>query len=216
MAEFSFDNLTSSLVDELPPVQQHAIDSAAEDAAIESPVESTASPDAFNPLIHATGSDGNGVKTRTGAWRKKRKSKSQESTIGAPVETGPSKSEVSARAGGIAAANLLIVMGIGIGGDEWHPRVDQSTGMDEKRMLETAFGDYFVATGKADLPPGWALAAAIGMYTLPRFYMPKTKQRVSNVWQWFKAKWVSWRLRKHGLKAVPNEKEREEKQSDAR
>jgi hypothetical protein len=68
-------------------------------------------------------------------------------------------------------------------------------------MLESAFGDYFEATGKTDIPPGMALTVAIGGYMLPRFTMPKTRSRMGKVKDWFVKKLADRKLRKHGLKA---------------
>jgi hypothetical protein len=88
------------------------------------------------------------------------------------------QNRMQARASGTMAANLVLQIGIVAGGEEWHPRRDEQSGLDEKMMLENAFADYFEATGKTDIPPGMALTVAIGAYALPRFTMPKTQSRL--------------------------------------
>jgi hypothetical protein len=98
-------------------------------------------------------------------------------------------------------ANLVIALCVGVGGEDFVPRKDKATGLDEKAMLEAVFGDYFVATGKTDLPPGWALVAGMAMYVVPRFGMQKTQTRVQKVKAWLVVKYVNWKARRAGLKA---------------
>jgi hypothetical protein len=111
------------------------------------------------------------------------------------------QAKMQARASGKMAANLLMTLGVVAGGEEWQPLKDPQSGLDEKQMLESAFGDYFEATGKTDIPPGMALTVAIGGYMLPRFTMPKTRSRMGKVKDWFVKKLADRKLRKHGLKA---------------
>lgn len=206
-ATLSLDGIAGDLLSEQPDASPHAIAQAEADAQAQADNPTDGNGDTFNPAIHAQNADGSPRKTVGGNWAKKRGNKGKGGAPalklpgGAVSAPAPDNKEIAARASGVAAANLLIVLGMGIGGDEWQPRVLKEHGIDEKAMLEQAWGDYFVATGTTDIPPGWALVAACGMYALPRFSMPATKSRVKGVGAWFKKKYASWRLRKHGLKA---------------
>lgn len=107
------------------------------------------------------------------------------------------------------AARVLVNISVGVGGEDFVPRMLEGPGgvkINEMEALESAFGDYFLAKDIEDLPPGWALAGVLAMYYLPRLQMPKTRERAKGFFAWCKAKWASWRLRKHGLKAVPTGK----------
>jgi len=190
--------ITSELVGSMPAPQPHAIEQARQDAG-------GAATDkfghAFDPAIHAANADGSPKLTPTGRFAKISKA-ARPSNLripgqpAAPAVAAAQSKEVAARAGGKGAANLLIALCVGMGGEEWLPRADAKSGLNEKEMLEAVFGDYFVATGKTDLPPGWALAAGLSMYALPRFAMPTTRSRVTRVKAWLAAKWVTFRDRK--------------------
>lgn len=198
-----------TLMSEQPAVQEHAISQAAADAAAQSNHDVNAQP--FNAAIHAVNADGSPRKTAKGAWALKRGKKagaaqsgtaSPKLTIpgGAGITVEQANKEQLARRGGAGAANLLMAVCVGLGGTEWQPRADAKTGLDEKAMLEGVFGDYFVATNKTDLPPGWALVAGCAMYALPRFGMPQTQSRLKRVKNWVGAKIVQFRARRAGLK----------------
>lgn len=205
----SVSSLGATLMSEQPEVQQHAIDQAQAEALAQAGQDSNG--EVFNPGVHAANADGSPRKTAAGAFAKKRgrKAGSTSTAQGAPKLTIPGGAGITqdqltkqqlARKGGAGAANLVMAACIGLGGDEWRPRLDVKIGMDEKAMLEGVFGDYFVATEKTDLPPGWALVAGLAMYALPRFGMPKTQSRLARVKNWFGAKWVQFRARRAGLK----------------
>ena len=100
------------------------------------------------------------------------------------------------QAAGKAAAHMLITLGCTIGGDEFQPVKDETYGIDEAANLETAFGDYFVATGRTDFPPGIALSIAVGGYILPRFTRPKTKSRLEKAGEWLYLKFRGLKKRK--------------------
>lgn len=226
--EFSLDDVpddglnatADSIIDETPEPQQHAIDQAAADA--QSDPDSVA-PEAaetdilgvpWNPELHATSATtGRGVKTAKGVWRKRKGLKGTESRIGAgasssapkadPAEVARSNSELQARKGGEMMATLMIRISCGIGGESFIPKVIEAPGgikFNEHEMLSGAFGDYFVATGKGDLPPGWALLGALCMYYLPRLQEPQVKARVGGIAGWFKDKteraFIWWKYRK--------------------
>lgn len=210
--------VAADLAQTMPEVQEHAVQQArlfAEQAAA-SPVDKAGA--VFEPAIHAVDATGAPVMTAGGAYAKKRGRKS--ATPGAAQSTMPAAKsppgtampaspgaqtmmaqQQAARIAGIQAAGLVFAVGTIIGGEEWHPRIDPKIGLDEKSMMESAMGDYFVSQGKTDIPPGVALAFVMLAYAAPRFAMPKTQSRVATV----KAKVVQWwtnrKLRKMGMTA---------------
>lgn len=221
---FDFESAVSGMVEDMPEPQPHAMkvpegegsSSSSQPVPSAPPAgETDDSGVAWNPLFHATGRDGKGVKTAKGTWRARRGVGKPRLDTGAgssasaapPAPPQPSAQEQAARAGGMTAANLLMTAGIGLFGTEWEPRVDQATGLDERKFLQGAFADYFVSKGWGDLPPGLALATAVGFYALPRLHMPHTQKRVGGIAIWFKVKWLNFRLRKHGVRVVPIERD---------
>jgi hypothetical protein len=212
----SVDQIANSLADAMPQVQQHAIDQhllETEEAenAYSDLEDAQGNKGVFDPAIHKTNKDGEPTLSTKGKLIKKPFSKKSndaphqtKSVIGGQSnkQTSPEQQlKIQSRASGAMAANLLMTMGVVIGGEEWHPMQDNNTGLNEKLMLESAFADYFEATGKSDIPPGLALTAAIGAYMLPRFTMPKTQSRLVKVKSWFARKIADRKLKKHGLKA---------------
>ncbi len=188
--------------------------------------ESDASGAKFDPAIHSADKDGKGILNASGIWRKKRKSKvasgekAAAPTVLAPGETAPmtEQQKAQARMAGVAAAHATFMAGRMFGGDEWIPivrTVDTADGkkasMDERAMIEGAYGDYFIATNKADFPPGVALFMALAMYATPRFTMPVTKSRIQSIKEWAARKWLNW---KH--KRAVKKGEAAEKDSDVR
>ncbi len=207
------DQIANTLAESMPDVQQHAIDQEQANVEAQNAEWSEYRDTDGNPFdadIHKTNKEGEPTLSPKGKLIKKpgRKkgsaTKNGQSVIGVKTEQKQSPEQaaaVQARASGTMAANLLMTLGVVVGGDEWHPVKDVNTGMDEKLMLETAFADYFEATGKTDIPPGMALTAAIGGYMLPRFTMPKTQSRMQKLKGWFVKKIADRKLRKHGMKA---------------
>lgn len=219
--------IADTLVDQMPDVQEHAISEAGEQARAEAaigPVDTDGNP--FDAGIHKVSPDGTPTLSPKGKLIKKpgRKAGSTgapRSTVGgqgnsviSQTATGPSASDVQrmqARQAGNAAANLLMTVGIITGGEEWQPRHDVQSGLNEKLMLEQAFGDYFCAKGITDIPPGFALTFAIFGYALPRLTMPKTQTRMGKAKGAIKKWWINRKLKKHGMKAEETEKREESK-----
>lgn len=202
-------NVAARILDEMPAPQEHAIAQAAEpstDAPASDPAPSPAhvfgeldaSGTAWNPEVHATGADGKGVKTAKGLWRRRRGvSAGRASIVGAPSRAADPPAEaqaVQARAAGAACAHTLFMLGQAFGGKEWAPRQNES--VNEVTMMEKAFGDYFVAKGYTEFPPGLALSIAVSAYALPRFAMPETRSRMTRAKQWIAAKYIAWKDRK--------------------
>lgn len=221
----NLESIASKLSEEMPQVQEHAIEQEKlnenEKLAQFSHLKDRDG-NGFDPSIHKTNKAGEPTLSPKGLLIKKPGRKPGQGVKSAPgaqtsvvggAQQGPDKSEVAriqARASGTMAANLAIQIGIVAGGDEWQPRFDEASGLNEKVMLESAFADYFEATGKTDIPPGMALTVAIGAYALPRFTMPKTQTRLGKLKKGIKQWWINRKLKKHGLKAEPNDSQREQ------
>lgn len=211
----SVESIADNLSATMPDVQEHAI---AQEEATENAKLAQFSHlkdrdgNSFDPSIHKTDKDGAPTVSAGGKLIKKPGRKAGNSAGASPKsfvnipdsQKAPdpdAKLRMQARATGTMAANLIIQIGIVAGGEEWQPRQDEKIGLDEKFMLETAFADYFEATGKTDIPPGMALTVAVGAYALPRFTMPKTQTRVQKAGTSIKQWWANRKLKKHGLRA---------------
>lgn len=128
----------------------------------------------FDPTIHATGPDGKPSLTLTGKFRTKSRKKSTVSVLPADAKSVPPSTD-QCRIAGVAAAHALLSVSQALGGTEWAPAGG------EAKMLEVAFGDYFVASGMVDFPPGIALVFVVGAYALPRLSMPTTSGKIKNM-----------------------------------
>ena len=212
-------SIASRIFDEAPEPQAHAIEQAAAEMGANVNAETPAPPaseapaiygerddagEIWNPEVHATGADGKGVKTAKGQWRRRRGvSGSRASVIAASTRTAippQNAGENESRAAGVACAHSVFMLGMMLGGDEWKPRRDSD--IDEIAMMEKAWGDYFVAKGYKDFPPGMALSLAMIGYAAPRFTMPKTQSRMQKAKEWIAHKYVAWKLRREN-KAAP-------------
>lgn len=211
-------DLAAGLVDEMPQVSPQVVEQSQESGQ-----ERDRAGELHDPSKHWSDSkSGKGRFNREGYWAKigGRKKKSSDdkksfSRVGAPPEKQKeieaaqlqAASAEKSRMAGIAAAHLLITLGRTIGGDEWIPIKNQEHGVDEKANLESAFGDYFVAKEIEDFPPGVALTIAVSGYVLPRFLMPKTKEKTKG----FFGKVKRWFVKKKIEKEEKAEKEEKEK-----
>lgn len=208
--------IADDILSSMPPPQPAAMEQArAENAVTESPLVTDVEKDdtgvVWNPEIHATGADGKGVKTAKGEWRRRRGAAGRSSVVGrhGAVDVPPAQlKDQAARAAGVACAHSLFMFGRMIGGEEWAPRKIVDSGktlLDESAMMEQAWGDYFVATGRTDFPPGLALTMACSAYILPRFTMPLTKTRIQKAKEWIVHKYVSWKMRKENRASATSE-----------
>lgn len=216
-------NLTeigAALANGMPEVQEHAVAQAAAEQQSANANPTDKNGDIFNPAIHVTGPDGQGEKTVRGTWALKRGRKGgnpapvtntgtvRNSTLGGPAAPPSPQAlqmqqqqalQAQSRAAGVAAAEMLFMAGQAFGGEEWAPMENKSIGLDERAMMHGAFGDYFVAKGKTDIPPGAALCFCIIAYAGPRFTMPKTQTRYQKVKGAIVTWWVNRKLRKAGV-----------------
>lgn len=212
------EGIAQSLVGEEPAPQLHVIESVQ--------AEQSANVDSVGTVFDSSLHDASGKKNAKGVWLSKRGRKaggtnetsktpkagnSNLKIPGQMAPAGPSKEQL-ARQGGAGAANLFIALSSLMLGEEWLPQTNPSLNIDEKLMLESAFGDYFVATGKSDLSPGWALAAVMVFYSARRFHMPVTRSRLQKITAWTKTKiqksyiWISnFRNSRKGVAPVKKE-----------
>lgn len=204
--------IAESLIESMPDIQEHAITQERETEQAKNDqfshlVDVDGNP--FDPDLHKTNKAGEPTTSTKGNLIKKagRKPKAKSSVGGNGINSTVSEADqlkAQSRASGVMTANLLLQVGIVAGGEEWYPQSDIDSGLNEKRMLENAFADYFEATGKQDLPPSMALMVAVGAYALPRFTMPKTKTRLQKMTSGIKTWFVNRKLKKHGLKVKPS------------
>lgn len=164
----------------------------------------------FDPEQHAVDADGNPKLTAAKRFAKKRGRKGGgESQL---KTERPVDHRADSRAAGVGAANLFIALGMMVSPD-FAPVIDQKQGINEKAMLESAFGDYFAAKEMGDLPPGLALTAALLFYVAPRLSAPTTRTRVSRFKNWVGSKVLAWRSRKNKAQEV---RELEKQKKDAK
>ena len=147
----------------------------------------------FDPSIHASNKDGTPKFKADGSFALKRGRKpggaisdplpatgaNPEATAQSPSNIDTSKPEapkVDYTGLGKVYAGLFIGAGVGLIGAEWNP-VDA----DERKRLETAFSMYTKSTNAVDLPPGWALLFALGIYSANRLPHPNTQSKLSKL-----------------------------------
>lgn len=218
-------NIADELLSEMPAPQPSAMQSPTEENNESKSVGNRDSQGtAWNPEIHAQGADGKGVLTAKGEWRRRRGASKRSSVVGgaSTLPAVPPADVQLARAAGVACAHSILMMGSLLGGAEWQPRILESSDgkvqLNEAEMMEKAFGDYFVAKGKTEFPPGVALAMALSAYVMPRFTMPQTRTRLQKVKEWAAAKYAKWKVRKQpkDKKEEPERKESSGKQQPVR
>jgi hypothetical protein len=134
--------------------------------------------------------NGEPVYTSRGAFRKKKKSTKNESEINIPDEQKTEQKIYNSEC--IAAAKLstqlLQIVGLTIGGEEWKYIKNKELGLDEELLLEKAFTDYYEAVGIIQLSPAWGLCFALSGYAIPRLSLPKTQNRLITFFNYIKFK----------------------------
>lgn len=154
---------------------------------------------AFDPDIHKTKLDGTPKLTKGNQlWLKsgkrinnsksfiKRGAAQPGAQPGSETDApGPGTEAAHYEASGRVMAETIFSLGQMFFGPEWAPQ--QVAGqIDERGQMSTAWAEYFRAKGLSDIPPGMAIAIAMGSYTLPRLAMPTTKSRFTRLGAWFK------------------------------
>lgn len=151
----------------------------------------------FDPDLHAVDSDGKPKLTKSGNFALKRGRKAgHKSKVNAPGKDTPKESDQEKRKRednrvmGETAAAMTINLGLAIGGDEWQPKIDETSGINEAEYLAGVWGQWFAAKDMDDIPPNMALALGLAYYVIPRMAQPKTRKRLgsglSGAWNWIK------------------------------
>jgi len=178
-----------------PEVQQHAIDEhARQESTTQAEAEKDINGTAFDAKLHT------GSKLKSGEWRKRK------SVLGTPTpkKTADAKTgtvmtadqEGASRAAGAAAASMMFSSMTMLMGDEWHPRTEKAAGFDENKLMGQAFGDYFVAKGVTDFPPGVTLSFMMLGYISARMQMPKTRSKMQTFKTWCGIRYAAYKLKK--------------------
>lgn len=86
--------------------------------------------------------------------------------------------EISQRMSAATAAQMTIMTGMIIGGEDFAPRKNELANVNDTEMLTEAYFNYFKAKNMPELPPGLALFCAVMCYVAPRLAQPTTQSRV--------------------------------------
>ena len=192
--------VTEKLVEEMPAVQENAIDQLAGDQEQEHAGLFDRMGRSFNRTMHLTDEDDKPRLTKGGKLKIKRgqgpdAAKVKESTIGGldqPPGIGFAEGQAAAEAEilvtGQSAASLTFLLGMMIFKEDGKPT------KDEINQVTYAYQTYFRAKNIRDLPPGIVLVTALVTYAGPRLMKPEIQKKAGNVWKKFK----NWRNRKKG------------------
>ena len=210
----NLESIGASLIDSMPDVQQHAIEQ--NDLENDSILEQYAhlvdkNNSAFDPKLHKTKRDGTPTVSKLGKLMLKPASAKQNNTKDSPLDTTLDSGQLDKEltdiekqqcaALGKISANSLFAVGRVLGGEEWAPI--KSGGYDEAAALESAFNDYYLASGKTEMSPKLALSLAIGSYAIPRFTKPITQAKTKSI---FKKIHGWWHQRKGKKNAQASQK----------
>lgn len=200
--EFSFDDSNTAseaeeISSQMPEPSEHALSQMDETKIDEKPSQQNVPVDdfgtPFNPEIHT------GSKLKNGRWRERKKSTvatpRKKASANATTQTSPqdikrAENEAQCRAAGVVAAGAMFMLCRGIFGEEWTPT------NDEIEMQNQNWGNYFVAKGISDIPPGLALCMGIAAYAAPRFTKPKTQAKLDAVKTWLTLRIARWKIRR--------------------
>lgn len=114
--------------------------------------------DTFDPTIHQVNTDGTPSMTKTGKYRKKRKSKNG----GNDIDEYKSLGTLTA----VTLTSILSVLN-----DEFAPKKVP----DEIESLSAAFARYYESKDIKEINPTMELGITLAGYVIPRFTMPKTQ-----------------------------------------
>lgn len=199
--EFSFDQETSGEAEEIaghmPHPSEHALSQMEETSSQETPQQNAPLVDdfgtPFDPEKHT------GSKLKNGRWRERKKSTvaaprkkaaANETSQLSPQDIKRAENEAQCRAAGVVAAGAMFMLCRGVMGEEWTPTAD------EVEMQNANWGNYFVAKGINDIPPGVALFMGICAYAAPRFTKPKTQAKLSSAREWLVLRIAKWKIRR--------------------
>ena len=188
--------VTENLINEMPDVQENAIDQLAgapgDDSGVPGEQEHTGVLDsmgrAFNRTLHITDENDQPRLTKGGKLKIKRgqgpNARPKVSTIGGlepkpgiGFAEGQPASEAEIIVTGQSAASLTFLLGMVVFKEDGKPT------QDEINQVTYAYQTYFRAKNIRDLPPGVVLATALITYAGPRLMKPKTSKRIAGLWE---------------------------------
>jgi hypothetical protein len=202
----NLDDIGASLIGAMPDVQQHAIDlSATQKQANLDKYSHLVDKNgrSFDPAIHKTKRDGTPTVSKTNKLMLKPASAKNDNTNAETLKQRKLDANNSdeivlsdaekqqCRSLGKLSANTLFTVGRMLGGEEWTPV--KNSDYNEAAALEDAFADYYISTGNTEMSPRTALTIAVLSYAVPRFTMPKTKEKSAGL---FKKAYAWWHNRK--------------------
>jgi hypothetical protein len=175
----SLDSVLDRAVADHPapsPIADELIAEAqAENAAQPVDVQRTQLPPGFNPDLHVWPP----TKTARGTWRKLRSGQTNPPAVVAQLAPKDDAAGDVAAATPAAAADAMcatfFALAAAMIGPEWHPTDEERT------AIVDALTRYYATAGVIDLPPGVALALAVGAYAVPRAMLPATRQRIAKL-----------------------------------
>lgn len=140
--------------------------------------------DGFDPSIHATDEHGNPKKNADGTFSKRRGRKpgSGNGKSSANPEAVVNTEASQAQALGVMTAQVQFALCQGFIGPEWKPTPN------EECSIATAWGQYYLATGRTDMPPSMIVLAATLSYAHPRLQAENTQSKLRKFINWFKVK----------------------------
>jgi len=188
------NDITDKLVEEMPDVQENAIDQlqAAKETRLSKLRDSMGR--AFDKALHIIDDTGEPVLTKKGELRilrgqGPRAKAAKVSTIGGLETPGPlgladsdKGTDAEIIATGQSAASLTFVIGMAVFGSDGQPT------QAEINQVTMAYQTYFRAKNIRDLPPGIVLVTALASYTVPRMMKPKQVKKMSSLWDKIKVK----------------------------
>lgn len=146
----------------------------------------------FDAEIHAM-KGGEPVTKADGSYAKKRGRRKGGTLPTASAAPEKAAARQTAQHAGKATAELIFVLCELVLGSDWKPRDDT-----EKAAVEDAWANWYEATGRTEIGPGWTLVIVMAFYSLPRVTTKETKKRGSAIWRWTKPR-VFWLGSKLGL-----------------
>lgn len=156
----------------------------------------------FNPDIHESNPDGTPRRTKNGDYRRKRGRKQNNSARSSDNNstqakesrnTGNASDTVDYANMGAFFSGMLFSGCVATFGETWEPKPE------ERSNISNAAARYCESVGMQDIPPGIALCLCVGMYALPRFNDPATREKIRDIG-------VSLGVVKR-VKKIPNESE---------
>ena len=187
------NDITDKLVDEMPPVQENAIDQLQVEKQSKLDKLRDRMGRAFSSELHKLDENGDPIITKGGQLRVVRgphkKKVPPVSSIGGLETPGPlgladgqGDGEAEILVTGQSAASLTFLLGMMVFKEDGKPT------QAEINQVTYAYQTYFRAQNIRDLPPGVVLATALITYAGPRMMKPKVQKKISSFWGKLRAK----------------------------